>query len=81
MSQVFNIQSELTRNTYNQVVKQVSSAIAAGATTIDLTKVARVDSCAVALWVEINRLNSTIKWVNLPTQMETIADLVGVDIP
>jgi ABC-type transporter Mla MlaB component len=81
MSQVFNIQSELTRNTYNQVVKQVSSAIAAGATTIDLTNVARVDSCAVALWIEINRLNSTIKWVNLPTQMETIADLVGVDIP
>ena len=80
MNQVFKIQGELTRNTYNQVVAQLHSAVAAGVVTIDLSNVARVDSCAVALWVEINRMNTNIEWVNLPAQMETIADLVGVDI-
>ncbi|NRQ00937.1 lipid asymmetry maintenance protein MlaB [Marinobacterium sp. xm-d-530] len=80
MDPVFKIQGELTRNTYNQVVDQVFSAIAAGASTIDLSDVTKVDSCAVALWVDISRKNSNIEWANLPTQMETIADLVGVDI-
>lgn len=80
MDSVFEIQGEVTRNTYNQVVAQLHSAVAAGAVTIDLSNVVRVDSCAVALWVEINRMNANIEWVNLPAQMETIADLVGVDI-
>lgn len=80
MDPVFKIQGELTRNTYNQVVEQVCSAIASGVSTIDLSNVTKVDSCSVALWVEISRNNANIEWANFPTQMETIADLVGVDI-
>jgi ABC-type transporter Mla MlaB component len=80
MDPVFKIQGELTRNTYNQVVEQVCFAIAAGASVIDLSNVTKVDSCAVALWVEIKRNNANIEWANLPTQMETIADLVGVNM-
>ena len=80
MDPLFKIQGELTRNTYNQFVEQVCSAIASGVSTIDLSNVTKVDSCSVALWVEISRNNANIEWANLPTQMETIADLVGVDI-
>jgi ABC-type transporter Mla MlaB component len=80
MSQVFKIEGELTRNTYNPIVEQLHSAIVAGVSTIDLSNVTRVDSCAVALWVEITRSHVNIEWSNLPTQMETIANLVGVDV-
>jgi ABC-type transporter Mla MlaB component len=80
MNQVFKIQGELTRNTYNQVVEQIYSAIATGVDTVDLSAVTRVDSCAVALWVEFTRANVDFEWVNLPAQMQTIANLVGVDI-
>lgn len=80
MSQVFKVQGELTRNSFNQMVEQLDAAITAGASTIDLSNVTRVDSCAVALWVEIQRTHSNLEWVNLPAQMETIAELVGVKI-
>jgi ABC-type transporter Mla MlaB component len=80
MDQVFKVHGELTRNTYNQVIGELSSAIASGISTVDLSNVTRVDSCAVALWVEIKRSNANVEWSNLPTQMETIANLVGVDV-
>ena len=80
MDQVFKVHGELTRNTYNKVFEELNSAIASGVSTIDLSNVTRVDSCAVALWVEIKRSNANVEWSNLPTQMETIANLVGVDV-
>lgn len=80
MGQVYKLQGELTRNTYNKVVEQLNHAIADGATLIDLSDVTKVDSCAVALWVEVKRSVANVEWINLPAQMDTIADLVGVDI-
>ena len=80
MTQVLKLTGELTRLTYNEQLSHVRSSISSGVTHIDMASVAPVDSCSIALWVAIQRIDPSIKWTGFPEQMLSIAELVGVDI-
>ncbi len=80
MAETLKLQGDLTRVSYTQQLTLLEFAATQGCQTVDLSNVGAIDSTAVALWVESKRRFNSVKWVNLPIQMVTIAELVGVEL-
>ena len=80
MAETFKLQGDLTRVSYTHQLSLLESAAKQGCQILDLSEVGAIDSTAVALWVESRRRFKSLRWVNLPGQMVTIAELVGVDL-
>lgn len=80
---IYTPQGTLMRDTCTHQLDLAHIAISEGARQIDLSKIERVDSTALAYWLSLQRWSAQqsieLIWSGLPDQMLSIAELVGVD--
>lgn len=80
---IFKPEGKLTREFCTHQIELARSAVNKGATQIDLSKVERVDSTAIAYWLDLRRWSMTkqidLSLINVPDQLLSIAELVGVE--
>jgi len=80
---IFTPQGTLMRDSCTHQLDLAQIAIGEGARQIDLSRIERVDSTALAYWLSLERWaterNIELEWSGLPAQMLSIAELVGVD--
>ena len=80
---IFTPDGTLLRDTCMHQIELARIAIEDGAREINLSKIERVDSTALAYWLSLQRWSRTqnieLRWSGLPDQMLSIAELVGVD--
>lgn len=73
----------LLRDSCMHQIELAQIAIEGGAREISLVKIERVDSTALAYWLSLQRWSRDrdieLRWSELPDQMLSIAELVGVD--
>lgn len=76
-------QGTLMRDSCTHQLDLAHIAIGEGARLIDLSKIERVDSTALAYWLALQRWSAErdieLEWSGLPDQMLSIAELVGID--
>lgn|GEM_PF-2108226 len=80
---IFKPQGELTREFCMQQIELARTAVVQGARQIDLSDVVRVDSTAIAFWLDMRRWSADrqidLSLINAPDQLLSIAELVGVE--
>ena len=73
----------LMRDSCMHQIELARIAIEGGAREINLEKIERLDSTALAYWLSLQRWSSEhdieLSWSGLPDQMLSIAELVGID--
>lgn len=84
MANLFLIEGALNRHTVVKQLDKARGAIESGSAGFDLAGVTEVDSTALAFWIELQRFagqqsSAALVWSNLPEQMKSIAQLVGLE--
>jgi len=80
--EVLIMNGAITIETVPSLVDVISDHLVQGATQVDLSRVAEVDSSAIALLLEWQRQaagqGATLSWTGVPADLQNLANLYGV---